>query len=66
MGVQTDINKICGELKNEVKKVDIDLSSWTTPPDSSKLKSIQVEPDESKTKTVDTPNKPDDSNDVII
>ena len=61
----TDINKIGGELSNEVKKVDLDLSSWTTPPDSTNSKSIQVEPDESKTKTVDTPNKLDDSNDVI-
>ena len=50
---------------NEIKKMNLDLSSWTTPPDSTNSKSIQVEPDESKTKTVDTPNKLDDSNDVI-
>jgi hypothetical protein len=60
----TEINKIGGELNNEVKKMNLDLSSWTTPPDSSNLKSIQVEPDESKTKTVDTPNKLDDPDDV--
>jgi hypothetical protein len=62
----TDINKIGGELSNEVKKVDLDLSSWTTPPDSSKLKSDQVDPDKSKTKNLDTPNKPDDSNNVNL
>jgi Sec-independent protein translocase protein TatA len=28
-----DINKIGGEISNEVKKVENDLSSWTSPPD---------------------------------
>ncbi|OGO63222.1 MAG: hypothetical protein A2029_15795, partial [Chloroflexi bacterium RBG_19FT_COMBO_47_9] len=27
-----DINKIGGQLSNEVKKVENDISSWTTPP----------------------------------
>jgi Sec-independent protein translocase protein TatA len=28
-----DINKIGGQISSEVKKVEMDLSSWTTPPD---------------------------------
>lgn len=28
-----DINKIGSQLKSDIKKVDADLTSWTTPPD---------------------------------
>ena len=28
-----DINKIGGQISNDVKKVEMDISSWTTPPD---------------------------------
>ena len=29
----TDINKIGGQISNDIKKVEMDISSWTTPPD---------------------------------
>src|SRR4030042_2774458 len=29
----TDINKIGGQISAEVKKIETDLTSWTTPPD---------------------------------
>lgn len=37
----SDINKIGGQISSEVKKVELDLSSWTTPPD---LTTIQLDP----------------------
>ncbi len=33
----TEINKIGGEINADIKKVEVDLSSWTTPPDSNIL-----------------------------
>ena len=59
----TDINKIGGQLNNEVKKMELDLSSWTTPPESTEHASDQVEVEETKTKNVDSldqPNPPTD------
>jgi len=29
-----DVNKIGGQISSEVKKIETDLSSWTTPPDA--------------------------------
>lgn len=29
----SDINKIGGQISGEIKKVELDLSSWTTPPE---------------------------------
>jgi Sec-independent protein translocase protein TatA len=43
-----DINKIGGQLNNEIKK-ELDMSSWTTPPGSANLPTTKVDPDESKT-----------------
>jgi Sec-independent protein translocase protein TatA len=55
-----DINKIGGQLNSDIKKVDLDLSPWTTPPHSPDLKTDQVEPQESISKTVDLPDSPND------
>jgi sec-independent protein translocase protein TatB len=38
-----DINKIGGELKSDVKKVEFDLSSWTTPPDPTEINSDPIQ-----------------------
>jgi hypothetical protein len=43
----TDINKIGGQLNNDVKKMELDLSSWTTPPESEKHNSKPSKPEES-------------------
>ena len=58
-----DINKIGGQINAEVKKMELDFSSWTTPPEPSGPKNDQVETEESPIKSVDptvTPNKQDD------
>jgi Sec-independent protein translocase protein TatA len=57
-----DINKIGGELNSDIKKVELDLSPWTTPPQSSGLNTDQSVPQESINKTMDLPNVPDPPN----
>ncbi|HSB66127.1 MAG TPA: twin-arginine translocase TatA/TatE family subunit [Anaerolineales bacterium] len=42
-----DINKIGGQLKSDIKKVDADLSSWTTPPEPTSNSPTQPETDAS-------------------
>jgi hypothetical protein len=59
----TDINKIGGQLSNDVKKIELDLSPWTTPPDPSDLRSDQSGLEESIIKTVDSSEKKDSLND---
>ena len=57
-----DINKIGGQINAEVKKMELDLSSWTTPPEQTDPKSDPVITEESPLNSVDppdTPNKPD-------
>jgi Sec-independent protein translocase protein TatA len=58
-----DINKIGGQLNNDVKKVAMDLSSWTTPPQSPELKTDEAGPQESGMKALDLPDIPDSPND---
>jgi len=55
----SEINKIGGDLHNEIKKMDLDLSSWTTPPIPSNLGPDQTEPDESNPNTEVPTDKPD-------
>jgi Sec-independent protein translocase protein TatA len=43
----SDINKIGGQINSEVKKIELDLSSWTTPPEQTVLKSEPSVTDES-------------------
>jgi Sec-independent protein translocase protein TatA len=37
----SDINKIGGQLSSDVKKIEYDLSSWTTPPDQAETTPVQ-------------------------
>jgi Sec-independent protein translocase protein TatA len=56
-----EINKIGGQMNNEIKKMDLDLSSWTTPPPSLHLNSKNIDSDDSK--TINLPGNPNDSKD---
>jgi len=58
-----DFNNIGGQLNRDLKKVDLDLSPWTTPPVSTDLKTDQEEPQDSVIKTVDLQDIPDSPND---
>lgn len=59
-----DINKIGGQISSDVKKLELDLSSWTTPPSQADHTILQTPPEVSATQTVDpsdasvTPNSP--------
>ena len=55
-----DLNKIGGQLNSEVKKVQFDLSSWTTPPDPSGDSPIQPKTDAPSTSSdsSETPTQP--------
>jgi len=55
-----DFNKIGGQLNSDIKKAELDLSSWTTPPYSPDLKTDQAAPQESIIKSVDLPDSPSD------
>ena len=61
----TEINKIGGQLSSEVKKMELDFSPWTTPPDSTDLRSDQDGPEDSISKTVESPDIPDSPNDSV-
>lgn len=45
----SDINKIGGQISSEVKKVELDLSSWTTPPDLTTAQLDRHNPEETTT-----------------
>jgi Sec-independent protein translocase protein TatA len=42
----SDVNKIGGQIGEDVKKMEFDISSWTTPPDLMDDQSPSVEPGE--------------------
>ncbi len=54
----SDINKIGGQINAEVKKVEIDLASWTTPPEIAVDKLNQSDPEESPPSSLTLPDKP--------
>jgi len=59
----SDINKIGGQINSDVKKMEIDLASWTTPPalaDDKVHQSDTVESPPSTQNLADNPAKPDD------
>ena len=60
-----DINKIGGQINTEVKKVEMDLSSWTTPPELSDHKSNNITADKTADTTPDNQIKPDTANDNV-
>jgi Sec-independent protein translocase protein TatA len=59
----TDINKIGGQISKEVKQLETDLSSWTTPPVLTGSVLSQPEAEESSSSSIDNPNNPDTQND---
>ncbi len=54
----SDINKIGGQINADVKKMEIDLASWTTPPGLALDKNKQPDPDESSPTISDAPGNP--------
>jgi sec-independent protein translocase protein TatB len=55
----SEMNKIGGDLNNEIKRMDMDLSSWTTPPIPSNSGLDQPEPTESNMNTEGSTSNPD-------
>jgi Sec-independent protein translocase protein TatA len=51
----SDINQIGGQISNEVKKAEVDISSWTTPPEQADNSTPPPDKDES----AHTPPAPD-------
>ena len=54
----SDINKIGGQINSEVKKMELDLSSWTTPPQSNDMDPDQTNVEEVTPELSDTPVNP--------
>jgi hypothetical protein len=59
----TDINKIGGQLRKDVKSVQNDLSSWTTPPERSGNIMDDPKPDEIASAPSEPPTDPGPPND---
>jgi Sec-independent protein translocase protein TatA len=56
----SDINKIGSQISSDVKKMEIDLSSWTTPPEPDVPAATMHEaPDESVPTPPDSPDQPE-------
>lgn len=55
----TDINKIGGQISSDVKKMEIDLTSWTTPPSQADQNMIQPPPRQSPTSPGDSEDAPE-------
>jgi Sec-independent protein translocase protein TatA len=54
----SDINKIGGQINADVKKMEIDLASWTTPPGLALDENKQPDPDKSSPTISDAPGNP--------
>jgi Sec-independent protein translocase protein TatA len=57
----SDINKIGGQISSDVKKMEIDFTSWTTPPELAGDKLHPRDPDESQSinpNPTDNPERP--------
>jgi len=50
----SDINKIGGQINADVKKMEIDLASWTTPPELADNKNNQLDSDKSSSTISDS------------
>ncbi|MGE5124098.1 MAG: twin-arginine translocase TatA/TatE family subunit [Acidobacteriaceae bacterium] len=62
----TDINKISSQISTDVKKMEKDLSSWTTPPENISPPSGSPEPPaENVAKTPDTTEQPESPQDQV-
>ncbi len=58
----SDINQVGNEIGSDVKKLQLDFSSWTTPPEGSINSMIQPKSDASSSSSIDAkdiPEKPD-------
>jgi Sec-independent protein translocase protein TatA len=60
-----DINKIGGQISSEVKKVENDLSTWTTPPEFRANIIDEPLPDESSPTISDPSSSPNPANDNV-
>jgi Sec-independent protein translocase protein TatA len=54
----SDINKIGGQINDEVKKMEIDLASWTTPPELADNKNNPLNPDQTSPSISDSQENP--------
>jgi Sec-independent protein translocase protein TatA len=57
-----DINKIGGQISNEIKKMENDLSSWTTPPELSGNILDETKPDDPSSASSTPPVDPHPTN----
>lgn len=56
----SDINKIGGQLAADIKKADINLSSWTTPPELADNKPDEINPAETTSSSSSSSELPPD------
>lgn len=61
----SDINKIGGQLTSEVKKIEGDLSSWTSPPELTDQKSDQPGSEETASNPSNSPITPENPNNPV-
>jgi Sec-independent protein translocase protein TatA len=61
----TEINKIGKDLTREVKSVEVDLSSWTTPPELTGIKDGQPTVDDGSSKSPESETKTDESKESV-
>ena len=61
----TEINKIGKDITREVKSVEVDLSSWTTPPELTGIKDRQPTVDEESSKLPESEAKTDEPKESI-
>jgi Sec-independent protein translocase protein TatA len=57
-----EIKNIGGQLTSEVKKAEMDLTSWTTPPELNDIKADKPTPEETPSTPPDDPISPDKPN----
>lgn len=55
----SDINKIGGQISSEIKKVEVDLSPWTTPPEPSSTSISQPREADTAVETTTEPHSSD-------
>jgi sec-independent protein translocase protein TatB len=60
-----EINKIGKDLTREVKNVEVDLSSWTTPPELTNSKEVQHSEEDRLSDSTDSAAKTDDPKDSV-
>jgi sec-independent protein translocase protein TatB len=60
-----EINKIGKDITREVKSVEVDLSSWTTPPELTNSKEVQHSEEDRLSDSTDSAAKTDDPKDSV-